>query len=538
MHKARPQLVAALAWLALALAAHTDAQLPPAFLDEPYRPQVHFTPPINWTNDPNGAVYYQGEYHLFYQYNPFGDQWGHMTWGHAVSPDLLHWQHLPPAIPEENDVMIFSGSVVVDWHNSSGFCKSQTPKDTSCLVAIYTGHTEHDAKRGGKPLQTQNLAYSNDRGRTWTKYSGNPVIDLHLSDFRDPKVFWHEPTKRWVMVVSLPDQHKLRLYGSPDLKQWEQLSEFGPAGSIVGFWECPDLFELPVGDPLDRPAGGAVEKRWVLSVNVNPGAPAGGSGNQYFVGTFDGKIFSSDNPPSQVLWADYGKDFYASTSFSDVPEGRRIWLAWMSNWDYAREVPTSPWRGGMTIPRELWLRRTPAGLRLVQAPVAEVQRLEDDPFTMNYGSAPEVTRALGKLKLGDSYELEMDVMLPKGKVAGLRVLSGDDETFSVSLLRSASKPEITAQVSRALPDAMQAGQTDRARQNVNLPGSNEAHLRVLVDRGSAEVFLDHGRVALTNLIFPSGGEPHLQLFAEGPGFHVNYLRLWRLKSAVRYGTSH
>ena len=251
------------------------------YYSEPFRPQFHFTPEKNWMNDPNGLVYYEGEYHLFYQYNPFGDKWGHMSWGHAVSPDLVHWQHLPLALAEENGVMIFSGSAVVDWKNTSGFGKDGKPP----LVALYAGnYTE-------KPLQNENIAYSNDRGRTWTKYSGNPVIDIGSKDFRDPKIFWYEPMNQWVMVVALSADHKIRLYASKDLKQWERLSDFGPAGAISGVWECPDLFPLP----LDANAN---QIKWVLVVNAGSGAPAGGTGAQYFIGNFDGTNFIQDAPLS------------------------------------------------------------------------------------------------------------------------------------------------------------------------------------------------------------------------------------------------
>ena len=205
--------------------------------DEAHRPQFHFSPAKNWMNDPNGLVFYKGEYHLFYQYNPVGIDWGHMSWGHAVSSDMVHWKDLPVALTEENGIMIFSGSAVVDWHNNSGLCRSTEKKDPSCLIAIYTGHSEH--------LQTQNIAFSNDKGRTWTKYEGNPVIDLHLAGFRDPKIFWHEATRKWVMVTVLAGQHKVRLFGSTDLKKWTALSDFGPAGATGGAWECPDLFQLP-----------------------------------------------------------------------------------------------------------------------------------------------------------------------------------------------------------------------------------------------------------------------------------------------------
>ena len=243
---------------------------------EPYRPQFHFTPAQNWMNDPNGLVYYQGEYHLFYQYNPFGDTWGHMSWGHAVSRDLVHWQHLPVAIPELGDEMAFSGSAVVDYGNTSGFGTTQNP----AMVAIYTA-----AKPGN---QSQALAYSTDKGRTWQRYAGNPVLDIGSGEFRDPKVFWYEPEHKWVMAVVMAVEHKVRLYSSTNLKQWTLMSDFGPAGAVGGAWECPDLFPLAVdGDPA--------KTKWVIVVNLNPGGIAGGSGGQYFVGDFDGTRFTADD---------------------------------------------------------------------------------------------------------------------------------------------------------------------------------------------------------------------------------------------------
>jgi sucrose-6-phosphate hydrolase SacC (GH32 family) len=291
--------------ISFALAVALASQIQPAF-DQPFRPQYHFSPREHWTNDPNGLVYFEGEYHLFFQYNPFGDEWGHMTWGHAVSNDLFHWTQLPDAIKEENGIMIFTGSAVVDTHNSSGFCLNNKP----CLVAIYTGHTPE--KDSQPALQTQNLAYSNDRGRTWTKYSGNPVVNLHMSDFRDPKVFWFQPTRRWIMAVSLPNEHKVRFYSSTDLKNWSQLSDFGPAGAVSGQWECPELFKLPL-------EGESNASRWVLKVGLNPGARLGGSGEQYFVGNFDGKQFTNDNASDTTLWTDYGKDCYCALTFNNLP---------------------------------------------------------------------------------------------------------------------------------------------------------------------------------------------------------------------------
>ncbi len=237
---------------------------------EQYRPQVHFSPRHNWTNDPNGLVYFEGEYHLFFQYNPFGDQWGHMSWGHAVSRDLLHWHELPVAIAENQDGMIFTGSVVVDRNNSGGFCAA----GKACLVAIYTVH----AQTANGIRQTQNIAYSRDRGRTWTRYAKNPVLDLQLTDFRDPSVSWNDEARRWIMAVSLPKEHKIRFYSSTDLKAWTLLSDFGPAGDVAGDWECPDLLRIPSGTGSGKPP------IWALKVGLNPGAPQGGSGEQYFLG--------------------------------------------------------------------------------------------------------------------------------------------------------------------------------------------------------------------------------------------------------------
>src|SRR5437773_1097059 len=371
--------------------------------DHPHRPRYHFTPERNFMNDPNGLVYFEGEYHLFYQHNPFGSDWGHMSWGHAVSTDLVHWRHLPVALREEGGVMVFSGSAVVDRRNTSGLCGRP---GVACLVAIYAGH--------GHGKQTQNLASSRDRGRTWTKYAGNPVLDIGSKDFRDPKVFWHEPTGRWIMVVALSEERKIRFYGSADLKSWSPLSDFGPAGSTKGQWECPDLFELPVeGDPARR--------RWVLDVDVNPGAPQGGSADQYFVGSFDGTTFRNDNPETQVLWADHGKDFYASLSWSNLPpsDPRRIWIGWMSNWQYAPQDPTSPWRGMLTVPRALKLAALPAGLRLVQEPVAELRALRGEHWTVA-SRAVEGAVPLDPVA-GDALEIRAVLGAGSAKAFGLKV---------------------------------------------------------------------------------------------------------------------
>jgi sucrose-6-phosphate hydrolase SacC (GH32 family) len=467
---------------------------------EPYRPQFHFSPRQNWTNDPNGLVWFDGEYHLFYQYNPFGDTWGHMSWGHAVSRDLVRWEELPVALPEENGIMIFTGSTVVDEHNTSGFCAGGKP----CLVAVYTGHTPRTAN--GKALQTQNLAYSNDRGRTWTKYSANPVLDLNLPDFRDPHVFWSAAARRWIMAVALPNEHKVLFYGSPDLKRWERLSEFGPAGAAAGQWECPTLTEVPVE------AGGPHRTRWVLKVGLNPGGLQGGSGEQYFVGSFDGSRFVNDNPPSTTLWTDYGKDCYCALTFNNLPRAQApVMLGWMNNWQYAGKVPTAPWRGQMTAPRRLQLRNGPDGLRLVQEPVEAIRELRRHRFTWNGSNPSALNNALrASPAAGASFELRAAFSPGAGGETGWKLLGANgtyttigydpvkqelfvDRTHSGN---TGFSPQFPARTAAPLP---------------SIPGPLD--LTVLVDRSTLEVFARRGQVAITTLFYPPDGPVSPEFFA-------------------------
>ncbi|WP_406436913.1 GH32 C-terminal domain-containing protein [Streptomyces sp. NBC_00631] len=289
--------LAALSGLGLLVASPASAA---TLYQETYRPQFHFTPAQNWMNDPNGLIWYQGQYHLFFQYNPSGDTWGNMSWGHAVSTDLVHWKELPVAIPQDDDEMVFSGSVVLDKDNTSGLGSTQNPP----LVAVYTSLVKATG------VQRQSLAYSTDGGTTWTRYSGNPVLDLGSTGFRDPKVFWYAPTHSWLMAVALSDQHKISFYGSADLKHWNHLSDFGPAGATGGVWECPDLFPLPVD-------GDAKKTKWVLAVNLNPGAIAGGSGAQYFVGDFDGTKFTADDSGPYTAPSGTAVQDFESGSFGD-----------------------------------------------------------------------------------------------------------------------------------------------------------------------------------------------------------------------------
>ncbi|MGA8185492.1 MAG: glycoside hydrolase family 32 protein [Terriglobia bacterium] len=484
---------------------------------EPFRPQYHFTPLKNWMNDPNGLVYYKGEYHLFFQYNPFGNKWGHMSWGHAVSRDMVHWKQLPVAIPEGNGVMIFSGSAVVDRHNSSGFCNSTSAGDSSCLVAIYAGYT-------GKE-QNQNVAYSNDRGRTWTKYSGNPVIDLHRKNFRDPKVFWYEPGHKWVMVTVLAAEHKVRLFGSTDLKHWTMLSDFGPEGAAGGAWECPDLFDLPVGNEPGQ-------RRWVLSVNLNPGGVAGGSGNQYFVGRFDGWKFTNDNAAGQALWADYGRDFYASTSFSDIPrsDGRRIWMGWLGNWQYAAHVPTSPWRGIQSIPRALTLKRLPQGIRLVQTPVAELTRLRGRHVAVRNQSVEAANRLLqSKGVKGDTLEIEATVDPGRATSFGFEIRKGGTQQTTMGYDRHLS--ELFVDRTRSGDTGFDPNFPGRQTAPLNVARGQTVEWHIFVDRCSVEVFANHGERVMSELIFPSLSSQGIRLFSSGGSAKILKLDVWNLKSA-------
>jgi fructan beta-fructosidase len=439
-----------------------------------YRPQFHFSPKKNWTNDPNGLVYFAGEYHLFYQHNPFGDRWGHMTWGHAVSKDLVKWTELPPAIAEENGVMIFSGCVVIDSLNSSGFGKN-------AMVAIYTGHEE--GKR-----QTQHLAYSTDRGRTWTKYAQNPILNYtpEQRDFRDPNVIWYAPLQVWLMTVVLPNEQKALFYHSKNLTNWTQAGEFQMKNTALGIWECPALIDF------DTPEG----KKWLLLISVGKGAVAGGSGMQYFVGDFDGKNFIPQD--TQTRWVDYGKDFYAAIPFNNTSQ--KIILGWMNNWQYANNIPTSPFRGQMTLPREISLVKKEGKFSLKQQPL---KNHYEGALPTFFGNAKTLNNSFKSTKSTDNFGLNI-----KAEARDFLVkLKATDKSYTLVGYNAAQK--------ELYIDRTQSGLTGfskdfPARTTAPLlPDANGLiHLRILVDRCSIEVFGNDGEATMTNLIFPldnSGG---------------------------------
>jgi len=339
--------------------------------DQPYRPRYHFSPREKWMNDPNGLVYFNGTYHLFFQHYPDDIVWGPMHWGHATSKDLVHWQQQPIALYPDSLGYIFSGSAVIDSGNTSGFGRAgKIP-----LVAIFTHHDPKGEKSGSTTFQNQSLAYSLDGGATWTKYAGNPVLkNPGITDFRDPSVSWHAKEKKWVMALATKD--RITFYSSANLKNWTKESEFGERlGAHGGVWECPNLFTLQEKD----------RTRWVLLVSNNPGGPNGGSGTQYFLGDWDGHRFTPGD--TSTRWVDYGPDDYAGITFNNTG-GRRIFLGWMSNWEYANQVPTATWRNAMTIPRELSLRRQGEKLYLASRPVKEIDRLKPGLYTLHLSGIP------------------------------------------------------------------------------------------------------------------------------------------------------
>jgi len=508
-----------------------DALAPPdtGLYAERYRPQYHYTPSRNWMNDPNGLVRdADGTYHLFYQYNPEGSTWGHMSWGHATSPDLVHWEEQPVAIPEEGNEMIFSGSAVLDKRNTSGFGTEENPP----LVAIYTSHYTLEGEE--PPFdQQQSLAYSTDGGETWTKYEGNPVLDDSDPEFRDPKVFWYAPEEKWVMVVALSTQRKIKFYESTDLKSWSSMSTFGPAAATKGVWECPDLFELPVE--------GTDASRWVLEVDLGEGSVAGGSGGQYFIGTFDGTTFTAESPSSddRPLWIDYGADFYAGVSFSNMPD-RRVFLAWMNNWAYAEKLPTDPWRSAQSLPRELTLRDTDAGLRVAHTPVPELETLQGAPMQVNeLELADGDTTSLASKGIAGKYlEIRASFDVGDADTVGLAVRRGDAEETIAGIAVADGAPS-TVFVDRRNSGAVDFHESFPAIHPAPLPAvdSDTVTLHLFVDASSIELFAADGTISITDRIFPDPSSEGMAVFATGGDARLLSLDAWTLSSIWAERTS-
>lgn len=491
-----------------------------------YRPQIHYSPKKNWMNDPNGMVYYEGEYHLFYQHTPHDTQpdFGRMHWGHAVSNDLVHWDELPLAISPGEDGAIFSGCAVVDKNNTSGFFNEAG----SGLVAIYTNNA--NSAQPGKP-QVQSIAYSKDKGRTWKKYEGNPVLfPTETLDFRDPKVFWHEESSNWVMVLAVRD--RVEFYTSSNLKNWTFESDFGSdiPGIHRGIFECPEVFEIQVDEDPNT-------TKWILilsvgdrnGVNSNDSEPpAGGSGMMYFIGDFNGKVFTLDETLASfdtIKWIDYGSDFYAAVTWDGIPnkDGRKIWVGWMNNWRYASTLPSKEWRGQLSIPREIQLRTYSEGLRLTQAPVTELNQLRRSILSLqDITIKPDmnVLSAVSAAKMEIIAEFEI----------------GTATAFGFKVRKSSSSDQETVIGYNVLNEELFV---DRTKSNnvdfhpdfsakhkaLMKPEHERIQLSIYVDWSSVEVFGNNGTTIISDMIFPDLESRGLELYAFGGELRVVSLQI-------------
>jgi fructan beta-fructosidase len=484
------------------------------FMAEQHRPQFHFTPKTGWMNDPNGMVYFKGEYHLFYQYYPDSTVWGPMHWGHAVSKDRIRWEHLPIALFPDKLGYIFSGSVVVDEQNTSGFGEGKEQP----LVAIYTYHDMVGEKSGRTDFQSQALAYSFDKGRTWAKYPYNPVIpNQGAKDFRDPKVIWFEPSKQWIMTLAVADH--VEFYASKNLINWSKMGEFGKnEGSHSGVWECPDLFPLRIEDG---------QTKWVLIVNIGNGAFNGGSGTQYFIGQFDGRTFKSDNAPHNYLWLDYGRDNYAGVTWANAPDNRRVLLGWMSNWNYAQVVPTQKWRSAMTLPRELALKTTEKGVRLTQKVIKEAEILRGPKTEIQ----PQNISRNVDLKTKPSakcHELSLNFDMSKTTAIDFGVILSNSKYENVTI--GYQKGTNHFYIDRAYSGKLdfQKGFTGK-HSAPRLSTSKMLKMTIYVDVSSVELIADDGETVVTDIFFPTEDFAKITLFGENGVANLTSGQVWKLK---------
>lgn len=449
--------------------------------NEEHRPLIHFSPMEKWMNDPNGMVYHKGLYHLMYQYYPDSTIWGPMHWGHAVSRNLVHWEHRPVALYPDSLGWIFSGSAVVDTHNSSGFgINGKAP-----LVAIFTHHNSVEEKTGSNQFQYQSLAYSTDDGATWRKYEGNPVLkNPGIRDFRDPKVMWFEPQKKWIMTLATLD--RITFYSSPDLKEWTKESEFGKEfGAHGGVWECPDLFSL------DHEG----KKVWILLVSINPGGPNGGSATQYFTGEFDGRNFTPYQ--TDIRWIDYGPDDYAGVTWSNTGD-RKVFLGWMNNWQYANIVPTEKWRGAATIPREISLEKIGEKYFLKSLPVKELDVLKESVSTFEDldGQDLLLSEKTGRLTGAARLVLRSDSI----KSFTLRFSNAREEEIVVGY--DAASRNYFIDRTRSGKVSFEKGFA-RKQMAPRISSSQAMNLTIILDQASIELFADEGLTTMTSVFFPN-----------------------------------
>ena len=472
---------------------------------EKFRPVYHHTPVYGWMNDPNGMFYKDGVYHLYFQYNPYGSMWGNMTWGHSTSTDLVHWTDEGTSIVADAWGTIFSGSCVVDKDNTAGFGKG-------AVIAFYTS---------AKPspwgdVQSQSMAYSLDNGKSFTKYEHNPILTSSERDFRDPKVFWYAPGKHWVMMLAVGQE--IQIYSSPNLKDWKKESSFGTMqGAHGGVWECPDLVEVPVE--------GTKEKKWVLICNINPGGPFGGSATQYFVGHFDGKVFVNESP-TLTKWMDWGKDNYATVTWSNAPAGRCIALGWMSNWQYANNVPTTQYRSTNTIARDLTLYKVDEELYLRSKPSAEIEKARGKKINLPAFKVSGIHEVESLLTDNNgAYELDMIIENAGSSKIAFSLVNGKGE--KVSMYYDVVRKQFV--MDRSVSGVVDFSRDFPAVTVAPVDNTDTIHLRLFVDRSSIEAFGEDGEFVMTNLVFPA--EPYNKLIFESEenGYTVKSLDVYRLQ---------
>jgi fructan beta-fructosidase len=486
---------------------------------EKYRSQIHFSPKSGWMNDPNGLVYYEGEYHLFFQYYPNGTQWGPMHWGHAVSNDLIHWEELPIALEPDELGWIFSGSAVVDYKNTSGLGQN----GIAPLIAIYTYHNPQLEKEGSDEFQYQGLAYSLDKGRTWKKYLGNPVLPNNgIRDFRDPKIFWNESIDGWNMVLAVKDH--INIYSSRNLIEWSFESEFGvELGSHEGVWECPDLFPMKIEN--------SDEVKWVMLVSLNNGAPNGGSGTQYFVGDFDGRDFISNS--EKVTWLDYGKDNYAGVTWNDLPENdeRRLFIGWMNNWQYANEIPSTNWRGTSTIPRTLSLEKKQSSYLLKSEVVDEFKSLRGKSFKLSpdkiVGEQHVNKEIDSPVELNIEFKTSNNSQLNYAERFGLILSNDQDEMIKIGYDNYNKAFFIDKS-----KNGWNSTQNNFAELNYAPYIINEdvLELRLIIDKASVELFAQDGLITMTDQFFPKQPYNKIILFSENGEVDLLNAQITNLKS--------
>lgn len=505
-----------------------------------YRPSYHFTPLYGWMNDPNGMVYKDGEYHLYFQYNPYGSKWGNMHWGHAVSKDLVHWEHLDPAIARDPVGHIFSGSSVIDKKNTAGFGKD-------AIIAIYTNSSENLG-------QVQCIAYSNDNGRTFTKYEGNPVLTPFdgLKDFRDPKVFWYEKGKCWYMIVSADKE--TRFYKSKNLKKWTYVSAFGKGlGQQPCQYECPDFFQLPVN-------GDKKKMKWVMTMNINPGCWFGGSATEYFVGDFDGKNFTCPDA-HDVKWLDWGKDHYATVTFSNTGD-RVLGITWMSNWQYANLTPFKQNRGANGLPRELKLYENNGKYYVSENVAPEVYALRKETKDLADASVADAKDFAGvAANMNGAFEIEADITPDANGIAGIEISNNKRERTLIyfdmkqgKVVMDRTESGLTDFGKQAVPHdielawdkqrAAEGKEPARIANSINYKndfalatwaplslcedGKKTYHVDIFVDKSSVELFVDGGRIAMTNLVFPVAPYENVKLYTQGGKAEFKNLKVHKL----------